>query len=416
MSAQIEAIPFRVDVSRIIDVLARQIYQSPLALLRENTQNAYDAILLRRHLGQAFAARIDVMISPSEVTVSDNGIGMTLEELRGNFWSAGSSGKNNPEARAAGVVGTFGIGAMANFGIASELEVVTESAKGGQRITSKALRDTLSVSDDCILVATDAARGEPGTTVIARMAGNNVINVAQATTYLREFVRFVDIPVLVNGVDESGHSLSDAVPPPSTGARIRKDAAQLTPALSGSLELIIDPNGLTWVSLEDITVHGRPLHGRLYLREGAGQIRAFRSGFGLATVAVSSEYNFGGAFDSLALEPTAGREALSTESIQLVQNVVTELSTLASLELGARPEANRSTNFMRWAVRHARYDLCGFLEVRTEPDSRPRPLKDLAVLSRTVPLRIYKGNDPALITTFASDEQTLVVVSASQPR
>ena len=40
-------IPFAVDTSRILELLAKQIYQSPLALLRENTQNAFDATLLR---------------------------------------------------------------------------------------------------------------------------------------------------------------------------------------------------------------------------------------------------------------------------------------------------------------------------------------------------------------------------------
>jgi molecular chaperone HtpG len=56
-----------------------------------------------------------------KVNVIDNGIGMTREELWQHYWRAGSSSKNTADARAAGVVGTFGIGAMANFGIAEEL-------------------------------------------------------------------------------------------------------------------------------------------------------------------------------------------------------------------------------------------------------------------------------------------------------
>jgi len=42
-----ELIPFQVETSRVLELLAKQIYQSPLALLRENTQNAYDAVLIR---------------------------------------------------------------------------------------------------------------------------------------------------------------------------------------------------------------------------------------------------------------------------------------------------------------------------------------------------------------------------------
>ena len=37
MKGETQRIPLQIDVQRIIEVLAAQIYQSPLALLRENT-------------------------------------------------------------------------------------------------------------------------------------------------------------------------------------------------------------------------------------------------------------------------------------------------------------------------------------------------------------------------------------------
>src|SRR6266568_9620481 len=122
---QPEKIPFAVEIGRMIELLAAQIYPSPFALLRENVQNAFDAILLRRHLGQRFEPEITVTIESNRIHVEDNGIGMTREDLRSHFWRAGSSSKNTSDARAAGVVGTFGIGAMANFGMAEELVVVS---------------------------------------------------------------------------------------------------------------------------------------------------------------------------------------------------------------------------------------------------------------------------------------------------
>lgn len=38
---------FEVETQRIIEILSNEIYDSPLALLRENVQNGYDAILMR---------------------------------------------------------------------------------------------------------------------------------------------------------------------------------------------------------------------------------------------------------------------------------------------------------------------------------------------------------------------------------
>ncbi len=59
--------------------------------------------------------KIDVRLAGDTITITDNGIGMSEKVLRENFWKAGSSGKHSAAAKKAGVVGTFGIGAMANF-------------------------------------------------------------------------------------------------------------------------------------------------------------------------------------------------------------------------------------------------------------------------------------------------------------
>ncbi len=44
---EIEKIKFQVETKRILEILSSEIYDSPYALLRENIQNAYDAILMR---------------------------------------------------------------------------------------------------------------------------------------------------------------------------------------------------------------------------------------------------------------------------------------------------------------------------------------------------------------------------------
>ncbi|MDE5611384.1 MAG: ATP-binding protein, partial [Odoribacter sp.] len=119
-----EKIEFNIETQRILKLLANDIYDSPYALLRENVQNAYDAILMRQKKEQ-FAPKIEICVTQGEITIKDNGIGMTRDVIENNYWKAGSSGKNNPEARSAGVVGTFGIGAMANFGICMALEIET---------------------------------------------------------------------------------------------------------------------------------------------------------------------------------------------------------------------------------------------------------------------------------------------------
>ena len=81
MNVDSRKIPFKIELSRILELLADQIYQSPLALLRENTQNAFDAIRMRMYLGQEFDPRISITTTANKIVVTDNGIGMTADEI-----------------------------------------------------------------------------------------------------------------------------------------------------------------------------------------------------------------------------------------------------------------------------------------------------------------------------------------------
>lgn len=407
-----EKIPFEVEVSRIIEVLARQIYQTPLALLRENAQNAFDAILLRRHEFGPFEPQVTVTISGEEITVSDNGIGMTSEDLRNHYWRAGSSGKNNPEARAAGVVGTFGIGAMANFGIADALVLETESAVTGERTRSSAQRETLSTTEDCIEVTAIDPTGEPGTTVRSRISQG--INIDEATAYIAEFVGFVDVPVFVNGTLVSQRELGNEVAPPTDAAEV--ELGDLTSRLGGAAHMRVARSGDVWVAVDTLRFDGEPISGAFVFRQGQNAIRTFRSGFGLATVSARSSYNFGGVADVAVLEPTAGREALTTASMQVLQEAMTALDELVSLSLAERVESTNNNAFLEWARAHDRYDLCKNLLVRMEPDQQSLPLSEVQRRSETKPVLVYGGSDRTIIDASASDDSPLLVLTASNPR
>lgn len=409
----IERIPFKVDISRVIEVLAKQIYQSPLALLRENTQNSFDAILLRRAKDANFEPRIEVIITPTSVTVQDNGIGMEREELRKNYWQAGSSSKNTPEAKAAGVVGTFGIGAMANFGIAEELVVETESLGGAERIRCKAARSTLSATDDCISFETEMTTGNPGTIVIATVQPGHSINVEQAVQYIAEFVMFLSIPVIINGQERSRRSYSEIVPQLPVQWIFEVQLADLGRGFTSDVRLTGAANGEVRIELSNLCAGGSSLPGLLVLKQGMGSLRTFRSSFGLATTSVHSVYGLGGVADFLFLEPTAGREALSTQSMQLLQELVSSVDDLISLQLSTKPESDLSTSFMTWVTQKSRYDLCGLLKIQRAPGS-PITLNEVKSTSSN-PWLVYPGNDQTTLS-HASEDRTMLVMSRSNPR
>jgi molecular chaperone HtpG len=414
-SSRSERIPFQVDISRIIEVLAKQIYQSSFALLRENTQNAFDAVLMRQYRGDEFVPEIAITLRPSEISIRDNGIGMTPDDLREHYWRAGASGKNNPEARAAGVVGTFGIGAMANFGIADELVVETESAVTGQRTRTSARRANLSTTEDCIEMTSLGSGGNPGTIVTARIA-DEVVDVAQAEAYVREFVAFVAVAVIVNGELVSKRPLIEAVGAPEGRRHVQIGTVELGNQLVGALEMRVAGTGEVWLDLVNLSHAGEAITGRFVLRQGSSSIRTFRSGFGLAGVGVSSHYQFGGAADLLLFEPTAGREALTSQSMQVLQTAISALDRFASEALAELPEADMNTSFMNWVRAHKRYELCENLNIRIEPGNDKRLLSDVRSSSESAPALVFSGADKAIIDVYATDDRPLLVLSTGQPR
>jgi molecular chaperone HtpG len=171
-----EQIKFQIEIGKVLKLLANDIYDSPYAFLRENVQNAYDAILMRMQKDNNFQPKIVIDLTGNQISISDNGIGMSREVVENNYWKAGSSGKNNEEARKAGVVGTFGIGAMANFGICSYLKVRSHFWGSNSTIISDVKKDDLSLDDNCINIETILEDRESGTTVLALLEDNVYLN------------------------------------------------------------------------------------------------------------------------------------------------------------------------------------------------------------------------------------------------
>ena len=413
-SQQSEKIVFEVDISKMIELLAAQIYPSPLALLRENIQNSFDAILLRQHAGDLFEPLIDVTITPNDIKVTDNGIGMSVAELKNNFWKAGSSSKNTPEAQAAGVVGTFGIGAMANFGIASTLSVETESFNTHERTVCIAEKANLSVTEECIVFRPVEPSGECGTTIHATIAKGSEVDVHAAIEYIREFVKYLRFKVLVNGAVVSLNDMNGAVSNFSQAWKSSGSAISFGRGISGDFELEVAGSGDVRIALSNISVDSMPFEGRAILRENAGSIMTYRNAFGLATAAVSSRYNFGGVADFLFFKPTAGREALTTDSVAMLQKILQPLDEFVSQCLSSRPESNQNNNFITWVHTHHRYELCGFLRVRIEPGDS-ETLDDLKKRSQKRPLLVYAGGDQSIIN-LGSEEQPMVILARQTAR
>ncbi|MEL6960239.1 MAG: ATP-binding protein [Pseudomonadota bacterium] len=409
-------IPFSVETERILSVLTGQIYQSPLALLRENTQNAYDAILMRlARPDQHFEPKIEIDLSPQKLVVADNGIGMNRDVITQNFWRAGSSGKNNAEARAAGVVGTFGIGALANFGIAEDLSVETEYVHASERIVSSVHRSKLEINTNCIDVQSFSVTGKPGTTITATLQPQHQIDLVQAKEYLKQFVATLQIPVTLNGELLSQNPAESLVTQPSVYRREEFQNQALGTHLAASGELVFSQNGDVWVSLSELSMNNEPIRGIIILRSGVGNVRSFRNGFGLASAGFPSQFALGGVVDLLNLEPTAGREALTTESLQFLNSIAAPLDKFIAEKLSQGDECDSSRAFMNWVMATNRYELCGLLRMNIEPGTNLK-LSEIQQRSKSSAMNAYAGNDPTIKSAYTDQNNPLLLFAAHDPR
>jgi molecular chaperone HtpG len=133
---------FSAEVGRLLDLVVNALYSEREIFLRELVANAADAIDRRRFQAltePALALPPDaaVVIAPDkatrQITISDDGLGMTREELASNLGTIARSGTRafgdtireaKPEDRPS-LIGQFGVGFYSAFMVSERVEVIS---------------------------------------------------------------------------------------------------------------------------------------------------------------------------------------------------------------------------------------------------------------------------------------------------
>lgn len=146
---------FKTESKRLLDLMINSIYTNKEIFLRELISNASDAIdkyhylsLTNKDIPAQDSYHIHLSINKDNriLTIEDNGIGMTYEEVINNLGTIAKSGSleflNNlkeEQAKDIDIIGQFGVGFYSAFMVSDKVVVETKSplSEKGYRFTSK---------------------------------------------------------------------------------------------------------------------------------------------------------------------------------------------------------------------------------------------------------------------------------------
>ena len=226
---------------------------------------------------------------------------------------------------------------------------------------------SLAIAEKCIDLSRIPDERELETRIVANLDSSNSVSESMVCDYLKQYVRFLPVPVFVNGRVISQESFADVAIRSGAGFDQIFRQRMTNQTFEGMSEVSTNPQGRVFVRITDTDLNGTRLKGEACLVQDGGATHAYRNFFGLAPVPVSGHYRLGGYVNLDILHPTAGREALSRDSIQHISNSWILWKRLAVWQLLIMPRQILTSNFsdIFWQKGGLNWlRMCGYLSVQ----------------------------------------------------
>ena len=214
---------FKTEVQQLLQLMIHSLYSNRDIFLRELIANAADAIdkarfesLTSPELAREWQIRLAIDKDAKTLTVSDNGIGMTSDEVSANIGTIAKSGtkefvkalaEKGDTADAPELIGQFGVGFYSAFMVASKVELHTK--KSNSDAPAVCWRSTGEGSYEL----DDSSRTEPGTEIKLFLKDDADIYLEswKLSEIVRKYSDFIAYPVILPQVKVNEEDKSETV-------------------------------------------------------------------------------------------------------------------------------------------------------------------------------------------------------------
>ena len=211
---QKETLGFQAEVKQLLDLMIHSLYSNKEIFLRELVSNASDAADKLRFEGLANNAlyegdselkiRVGVDKAARTLTISDNGIGMSRDEVIANIGTIARSGTREffqsltgDQAKDARLIGQFGVGFYSAFIVADRVTLVTRRAGVS---ASEAVRWECDMSKDAAaysLERTEKAGRGTDVTLHLRAGEDELLDEFRVRSIIHKYSDHIAIPIFV---------------------------------------------------------------------------------------------------------------------------------------------------------------------------------------------------------------------------
>lgn len=220
-----ENFKFQVNLSGIIDILANHLYSDESVFVRELLQNATDAITARNQHDNNFNPAVEFELitdkkQAPQIIVTDNGIGLTVEEVHAFLSVIGASSKKDELLqKKKDFIGQFGIGLLSCFVIADEIVMISQSLKNSNAVEWR------GKSDGTYSVRTLDQKLSVGTRIFltAKPEKEQFFQKDTLTSLIIKYGNFLQYPILFSGKNSKPKLLNKPQFPWESGDASKQD-------------------------------------------------------------------------------------------------------------------------------------------------------------------------------------------------